>query len=105
MEAPFSTSDDVARADAVGSAEAVREGRDEVAELGAGEGGGGGSIEEARESQGNHRGGREVVRSKENQRDGRKEDGLFDVRKKIASFLTYHGFLTITSSSRIISLD
>jgi hypothetical protein len=45
------------------------------------------------------------VRSKENQRDGRKEDGLFDVRKKTAGFLTYHGFLTIASSSRIISLD
>jgi hypothetical protein len=30
---------------------------------------------------------------------------LFDVRKKTAGFLTYHGFLTIASSSRIISLD
>jgi hypothetical protein len=64
----------------------VREGRDEAAEVGAGEGGGGGSIEKARKSQGNHRGGREVVRSKENQRDRRKEDGLFDVRKKIVGF-------------------
>jgi hypothetical protein len=30
---------------------------------------------------------------------------LFDVRKKIAGFLTYHGFLIITSLSRIISRD
>jgi hypothetical protein len=30
---------------------------------------------------------------------------FFDVRKKTAGFLIYHGFLTIASSSRIISLD
>jgi hypothetical protein len=31
--------------------------------------------------------------------------GFFDVPKKTVGFLTYHGFLTIASSSRIISLD
>jgi hypothetical protein len=37
--------------------------------------------------------------------DGRGD--FVDVRKKTTGFffLTYHGFLTITSSSRIISLD
>jgi hypothetical protein len=30
--------------------------------------------------------------------------GFFDVRKKTTGFLTYHGFVTIASSSRIISL-
>jgi hypothetical protein len=30
---------------------------------------------------------------------------LFDVRKKTAGFFTYHGFLTIASSSRIISRE
>jgi hypothetical protein len=34
-----------------------------------------------------------------------RSDELFDVRKKTAGFLTYHGFMTIASSSRIISLD
>jgi hypothetical protein len=31
--------------------------------------------------------------------------GFFDVPKKTSGFLTYHGFLTIASSSRIISRD
>jgi hypothetical protein len=30
---------------------------------------------------------------------------FFDVPKKTADFLTYHGFLTIATSSRIISRD
>jgi hypothetical protein len=35
--------------------------------------------------------------------DGRVD--FVDVPKKTAGFFTYHGFLTIASSSRIISLD
>jgi hypothetical protein len=41
-------------------------------------------------------------------KDGGFRMGFFDVRKLRdggIGFFTYHGFLTITSSSRIISLD
>jgi hypothetical protein len=32
-------------------------------------------------------------------------DDFFDVPNLLTGFFTYHGFLTITSSSHIISLD